>query len=108
MGLNWYGATARNYDSAIGRWMNLRPLAEKMRRHSSYNQAVDNPIYWIDPDGISTDDFVKLEQDGSFVWVADDDTQDVVDLSKSLWKIGLLIILKIRILFVSGSLSCYH
>ena len=51
LGLNWLDFSARNYDPAIGRWMNLDPLADKNYFDSPYTFVHNNPLVYVDPDG---------------------------------------------------------
>jgi RHS repeat-associated protein len=74
---NAYDFGARIYDSRLGRWMSVDPLAKKYAGWSTYNFVANNPNVFIDLDGREIHIFYD---GGSFKYTPDLSILDVENL----------------------------
>ncbi len=70
LGLNMYDYGARNYDPAIGRFMNMDALSDRYVGLSNYSYTYNNPILFIDPDGNQIDDSFIYQKDKNGKYVS--------------------------------------
>ncbi|BDB55421.1 hypothetical protein GENT5_17260 [Flavobacterium ammoniigenes] len=69
LGLNQYDYGARNYDPALGRWMNIDPLAEKFISETPYAYVNNDPLGFSDFDGKDyLIDFIR-DKDGNITGI---------------------------------------
>lgn len=75
-GLNMYDYSARYYESALGRFTSVDPLAEKYYSISPYVYCNNNPMKYIDPTGMIYDDY--FNQQGKYLGTDNDPNSNKV------------------------------
>ena len=75
LGLNLYEMDVRKYDPAIARWTGIDPVTHHSL--SPYNAFDNNPVFFADPSGANSEDFINdlwnQSGEGSTTWTNNND-----------------------------------
>ncbi|MCW3787892.1 DUF6443 domain-containing protein [Plebeiibacterium sediminum] len=78
--LDWYDYGARFYDPSLARWSAVDPLSESYYNDSPYHFSGNNPIKFVDSNGMNYDEWNLDVETGKLTWQSDmggDETQYV-------------------------------
>jgi RHS repeat-associated protein len=82
-GFYYYGA--RYYDPKISIWLSVDPLAEEFPEWSPYSFCFNNPLSFIDPDGMAPMDIIILGKNNSSVTLK----TDLIDIKVNASSLGV-------------------